>query len=830
MKYLLLPLHLLKFWYLESWWFFLTLWKNLILYLEEDLAVGLMWKLLFTPLFHDSSFVGRILSFIFRLAKILIGLLAFLVVTILVIILMLVWFGLPIILIYDAFGVLGWIVLFAGVGFFIIHIFTHPHKKVYQIKLNGDLWQASLVKRKGINKEKLFTNHEVQNLLGLLEITDADIDFIEVVVTDQLGQTAFELAKKTASKYIGFNHFLVAAVKLQLSVANELLKYNLTVEDFEKALNFQEKRKSRWRKVYLWDSDFAIHHLKGINRGWLGVPTPTLDSFSEDLTRQASKVGYADFLGRTTVISEIINILSTESLRNVCLVGPAGSGKSSLIKYLAKQIISGDAPPALATKRLVLLDFTKLVSGVKVEGDLADRIKQIFEEAKASGNIILVMEEIHNFGDAFTLIESYLESGEFQFLATTEDREYSKIIEARSSFARLFTRVNLSPATVYETEQIIEEKAILIERKEKISTTFKAITKMVKLAEDLIRDRVLPDSALNILEEAKVLAKSNGNKITEKQVAEVVGKRVNVPTVELGNEGKQELLHLEELIHQRLIDQVEAVKKVADTLRRSATGLREKNRPIGSFLFVGPTGVGKTELAKALAQVYFNKKNEDVFHRFDMSEYLAANGVGRLIGLVGTGGELTEVVKKTPYCLILLDEFEKASGEILNLFLQVLDDGRLTDGTGKVVDFTNTIIIATSNAASINIARSLEAGQTSDQLEKSVHTELLSIFKPELLNRFDEVVIFKPLSFEDLQKVVLLKLQALELQLKEQGYIIEFDPGLISDLAKRGFDKVLGARPLNRLIQDSVEAKLSRLILENKLAKGVPFKVGVELL
>ncbi|OGE37311.1 hypothetical protein A3B42_01020, partial [Candidatus Daviesbacteria bacterium RIFCSPLOWO2_01_FULL_38_10] len=548
----------------------------------------------------------------------------------------------------------------------------------------------------------------------------------------------------------------------------------------------------------------------------------------------AAKYGFPDLIRKSGVFEEITHILSQTTGRNVAVVGPPGSGKSALIKFLAQKIVVGDAPDALSTKRLVLLDFTKLLSGIKTQGDLAERIKNVFEEVEYAQNVIIVIEEIHNLGlgeagtsfNLYSLMSPYLESDGFQFIATTETENYSRILEKQGSFARLFRKIELSPATEEETLEVLVDRAITVERKNKIKISLVALKEAVKLAQKLIHDRVLPDSAISVLKEAQTKAVNGW--VTKNIVREVVSQFVKVPLSDLGTADKSKLLNLEAEIHGRLIDQEQAVKAVADTLRRSVTGLREENRPIGSFLFVGPTGVGKTELAKTLSDVYF--KQEGAFIRFDMSEYQNPESVARLIGASGEGGQLTELVRNRPYALLLLDEFEKADPKILTLFLQVLEDGRLTDGAGRTVNFENTIIIVTSNAGSLSIAQGLSNGKNLEQIDKEVNEELLKVFKPELVNRFDEVVIFKPLSPEDLQKIVGIKLAGLQKQLKEKGFLVEFDDGLIAELGKQGFDPVLGARPLRRLIQDTLESKLSRLILENKLVKGQTFKAGAELL
>ncbi|KKQ60054.1 MAG: ATPase with chaperone activity, ATP-binding subunit [Candidatus Daviesbacteria bacterium GW2011_GWA2_38_17] len=819
---------------MESFDVFFRTWKNLILFLEEDLAVGLMWKLIFTPLFHDSSFIGRGLSIAFRMGRILIGLFAFACATALMIVICIYWLLLPMLAVADILQLLSRVLFLSGIGLFIIHVLTHPHKKIWQIKQSSDLWSASTIKKEDLSFKKLLLDPEVVNLLSNLELEVSHLPDLQIIDADKLEEKAFELAKTSGAVYITPYYFFVAQIQEIPNIDQFLLKMDLSLEDFSQALLYLEKKRQNWRSVFIWDDDFAVHHLKGVNRGWLGTPTPALDLVGSDLTKEAAKYGFPDLIRKSGVFEEITHILSQTTGRNVAVVGPPGSGKSALIKFLAQKIVVGDAPDALSTKRLVLLDFTKLLSGIKTQGDLAERIKNVFEEVEYAQNVIIVIEEIHNLGlgeagtsfNLYSLMSPYLESDGFQFIATTETENYSRILEKQGSFARLFRKIELSPATEEETLEVLVDRAITVERKNKIKISLVALKEAVKLAQKLIHDRVLPDSAISVLKEAQTKAVNGW--VTKNIVREVVSQFVKVPLSDLGTADKSKLLNLEAEIHGRLIDQEQAVKAVADTLRRSVTGLREENRPIGSFLFVGPTGVGKTELAKTLSDVYF--KQEGAFIRFDMSEYQNPESVARLIGASGEGGQLTELVRNRPYALLLLDEFEKADPKILTLFLQVLEDGRLTDGAGRTVNFENTIIIVTSNAGSLSIAQGLSNGKNLEQIDKEVNEELLKVFKPELVNRFDEVVIFKPLSPEDLQKIVGIKLAGLQKQLKEKGFLVEFDDGLIAELGKQGFDPVLGARPLRRLIQDTLESKLSRLILENKLVKGQTFKAGAELL
>lgn len=834
MKYATLPTRILLFWYPQSIAFFVRTWKNMMLYLEEDLAVGLMWKLLFIPLFHDSSFVGRLLSLTFRLSRIVMGLFAFAITTIILILIGGYWLVLPALAIFDTPQLVSRILFMSGLGFFLIDVILGAHKKVWQIKSISQLWDCSLIKKEKVNLKNLQKSPEIIDLLSNLEIQISNLPSFEISDTENLGKKAYELAKKCGSEYLTPRYFFVAAVSEITGIENNLAKLELTLSDFEQVLMFLEKKRNTWRMVYLWDDDFTVHHLKGVNRGWLGAPTPALDLVSDDLTHEAASYGFPQLRRENDLLKEVINILSQETGRNVILVGPAGSGKTATLRYLAKQVVTGDAPEALATKRIVLLDLTKLLSGIKTQGDLAERIKVIFEEVGYAQNIIITIEEIHELGmgeaggslNLYSLMQPYLESDTFQFIGTTESENYSRILEKNSSFARIFRKIEIPAATENDTLQILEDRAIEAERKQKVKATFIALKTAVALSRKLIHDRCLPDSAISVLKEA--LTQSVNKWVTKEIVRRVISSRVKVPLVEVGNADKNKLLNLEEEIHSRLIDQEQAVKAVADTLRRSVTGLREENRPIGSFLFVGPTGVGKTELAKTLSEVYF--KTAGAYLRFDMSEYQTAESVNRLIGGPQQEGQLTEAVRQRPYALLLLDEFEKADPKILTLFLQVFEDGRLTDSSGRTVDFTNTIIIATSNAGSLTIAQGLQTGQTLEAIDKQVNDELLKVFKPELVNRFDEVVLFKPLSAQDLQKIVSIKLAILQKQMQEKGYLVEFDPTLVAEFAKRGFDPVMGARPMRRLLQDTLEAKLSKLILQNQLVKGQPFQAGVDLL
>ncbi len=847
-----LPWHLYQFWYPKSLGIFLRLWHNGLLFLEEDMAVGLMWKLLLVPLFHDASIPGRVISFFFRTVRILMGVSAYFLVSLLLLVVAFFWFLSPILvflplpiilsqhliddpLIFYLFEALCVGTLGVGICIYAYELLNKPLKKVWQIKSSEDIWNATHLSKNQITYDYLIKTQDVLELLQTLELTGATLSKFPVDLNDSLITKVLELSKLTKATIITSDLFFIAAWMLSPSMGQDILKLSLKPNDLTDALNFLQRKRNLYRRVYLWDDDFSVKHLKGTNRGWMSSPTPMLDLVATDLTKMAAKEEIEDFIGRGAVLQEVINVLSQSEDRNVLLVGPPGVGKTALVRHIAKMIISGDAPDALATKRVVELDLSRLTSGITVQGELAQRLEQVFAEIEYTSDLILFIDEIHNLGigdvgnnfNLYALIAPFFESGKFQFIGSTEEGNFARIIEKNGSFARLFHKILIPPASSLDTLETIEIRAIELWFKKGIASTFIGLKELVHYSEKLIHDKVLPDSAISLFKECE--PKAAVKKIINKDlVKSVIEMRVSVPIVELDDSHKQLLLNLENKIHEKLIDQEEAVTAVSDTLRRASASLRDQNRPIGSFLFVGPTGVGKTELAKTLAELYFKDKGS--FVRFDMSEYQSEESVSRLIGTENNPGELTETIKNRPYCLLLLDEFEKANANLLTLFLQVLDDGRLTDYSGNHIDFTNTIIIATSNAASLLIAEGLANNKSIPQLETEVKGELLKILKPELVNRFDRVVIFKPLSEQDLAKIVYYKLKDLTKMLEDQGYQVEFGDDVITEIAKKGFDPTLGARPMKRVIQDTLESKLSKMILNNELKKGELKHISMEFL
>ncbi|MBI2013481.1 MAG: ATP-dependent Clp protease ATP-binding subunit [Candidatus Colwellbacteria bacterium] len=595
--------------------------------------------------------------------------------------------------------------------------------------------------------------------------------------------------------------------------------------------------KSFSRRIPAVLGGFAARHIRHrvINRAWTSRPTPMLDLYGEDFTDMA-RAGRAGFLvGHREEYERLLNVLSRSSQPNALLVGEPGIGKETVVAHLAHQIIKDKVPSELFDKRLVSLNIGRLVSGAE-QAELQARIQRVFGEILRAGNIILYVPDIHNMlktasvegqMSAADTIIPFLTSDNFPLIGTTYPNEFKQYLERDSAFVGAFEVIRLESVKPEEARKILIFESLILESTYKVQITYPAIKSAVKLAEKYFGSSPLPGSAIGLLREAVSDTRRRGdNQVGEESVIAVAETRTKVPIQRAGLVESEVLLNLEEIIHRELIDQEPAVSAVARSLREYRSGLARRGGPIGAFLFVGPTGVGKTELSKILAKLQFGSVEAMV--RFDMSEYQDKKNLFQLIGSPdGTlTGALTERILEAPYSLILLDEFEKAHPDILNIFLQVLDDGRLTDSLGRVVDFTNTIIIATSNAHSDFIKRELEADKSMDEIAEGVKKKLTAFFRPELLNRFSATIVFKNLSPEDITQIARLQVKDFALQLyEEQGIKISFSEEAINRLSSLGYDPAYGARPLRRAISEYIKNPLSKLILSGEVARGSEVKV-----
>jgi len=573
-----------------------------------------------------------------------------------------------------------------------------------------------------------------------------------------------------------------------------------------------------------------------MNRAMTAVATPVLDAFGQDMTMLA-RYGYlAPCVGRQREFEEIFGIMAGGARRSLILVGNPGVGKNTIIEGLAQRMVEDDVPEFLRDKRLVSLSLAKLTSGADAAG-AQERLMRVMYEIRRSGNVVLYISDIQNMVgltagrqgsiDLADVLSQALAKNTFLCLSTTTPSDYRRYLEDKSSLDRVLEKVMIEEVSGNEAIQILESKANTIEHRHQVFFSYDAVAEAVSLANRYLHDRFLPEKAIQIMEEvaARVREKKGKNSlIVGNDVAAVISEKTNVPLTEITQEESAKLLHLEAKIHERMIGQEEAVSLVATSLRRARAEMRDIKRPIVTLLFLGPTGVGKTELAKTVAAVYFGDEKNMI--RLDMSEYQDQSSLNRLIGAPPgyagneSGGYLTEAVRKNPFSLLLLDEIEKAHPDILNIFLQVTDDGRLTDGGGRTVDFTNTIIIATSNAGT-NLIQDLVKQNVplAEIRQRLLDQELGRYFRPEFLNRFDGVVVFKPLSMAEVEAIARLMLLGVAQYLEEKGIKLEISPEAVSDLARAGFDPQFGARPLRRVIQQTVQDQLANYILAGQIKR-----------
>ncbi|PIR05275.1 hypothetical protein COV56_03710 [Candidatus Kuenenbacteria bacterium CG11_big_fil_rev_8_21_14_0_20_37_9] len=636
---------------------------------------------------------------------------------------------------------------------------------------------------------------------------------------------------------------IIFALASEEDIVKEIL-YDLLITDKEIAhvvewVDFYSKLMEEWHRLR-YRANFKPKN--AMNRAYTAVATPNLNQISEDMTLMARAGVYDLCVNRQKEKEEIFMALATAKAGAI-LVGQPGIGKRTIIEAIAELMVEEDVPKEMKDKRLVSLSASSLVAGASKEGDLEARIIVIINEIARAKNIILFIEDIHHLvglkGDsgrsmdmAEVLAEQIMRSN-FLILATTTIDDYQKYIE-NSSLAKTLRKIIINEPTQDETIRILEAKALRLEALHKIYFSYQSIEQIATLSGRYLHDEYQPEKAIGVLEEVALNVKqSKGEKaiVNSDDVASIISVRTNIPAAKIAKDERGKLLNLEQKMHERVIGQDNAISLVASALRRARTELRSKNRPIASFLFLGPTGVGKTEVAKTLAETYFGEEKNMI--RLDMSEYQSNDAMTKLIGSADTArvGYLTEAVRKNPFSLVLLDEIEKASFDILNIFLQVFDDGRLTDAIGKTIDFTNSIIIATSNAGADFIQQEVRDGASMEKIRDGlIGIYLKDKFRPEFLNRFDGIVVFHPLATEHVRQIAKLFLNQLAQRLEEKGVKFKITESAIYKLAELGFEPTMGARPLRRVIQDRVEDQLAKLFLDEKIKRRDEIILGPDLI
>jgi len=692
---------------------------------------------------------------------------------------------------------------------------------------------------------KLIGDPCINFVLTRSDISTEDINKIlagpaEKIPIEALFSESIAYSKKESQEYIDQFDILLALFKLNKGLANLEFQKELKENDLLNIVFWA-------RRVYsdtipFWEKpadQLGPGIFDTLATGW----TLETEKYTRDLTRELTKGGLRSALvGRESTIDRIQKTLSRSGRKNVVLIGEPGIGKTTIVLGLASKSQTGNLVAPLNYKRFLQLDLTALLAEAQT-GELERRLRDLITEVKHSGNVILFIPNIE-------LISGSKESRELDitgfFLQTLRDPDvaiigtstrdnWRRYVETKSGFAELFDVAEIKPPTSNEAIRILEDAAASIEPKHHVVITYKAINQTVELSERYVIDRALPGKAIDLLEEAATSVALNKKYFVESlDIQALITEETKIPVGTPTGTESEKLLNLEQELHKRIIDQEEAIKAVSESIRRARTITRTTNRPIGVFLFLGPTGVGKTETAKALAATYFGSENRMI--RFDMNEFQDINSVTRLIGSppgsseYEAGGQLTEAVRKDPFTLVLLDEIEKAHRKVLELFLNIFDEGRIADASGRQISFTNTLIVATSNAGAEYIREAVGINEDISALKTNLLEKLQreGIFSPEFLNRFDSIVVYKPLTLDQVQQVTQLLLMDLAARIKKQDISLVVTPKAVKWLSNKGYNPTYGARPLRRLIADSVEDALAKKLLSKEVVRGSTVTIDID--
>jgi ATP-dependent Clp protease ATP-binding subunit ClpC len=628
---------------------------------------------------------------------------------------------------------------------------------------------------------------------------------------------------------------LVFAVDVDKPFAEFLFAHQVKREDLEGAALWVEAEFEEEYARTRWWTRARLSRIPGIGKDLGFGYTWTLNQYSHDLTYATTHFARE---ARKDEIERVEEVLARNAQANVLLVGEEGSGKHAVLEGLAEWIRTGRAHPALEHKRVVFFDSSSVIASAQTKGAFESVMIQMFNEAIGAGNILLVIENFPSFvasalelgTDLISLLEPYMAGSAIQIVALSDMDSFHRDLESNGKIMKLFEKVTLEEPTRERTLGMLQDALGVIEPHTRKFFTYPALLRAYELADRFITSGAMPEKAIDLLEQAASATPADRMVIMPADIDTVVEKKTHIPTTIAEPEERSKLLHLEELLEARVIGQKRAILAVADALRRARSGLRAGTRPVGSFLFLGPTGVGKTETAKALAVTYFG--GEDAMFRFDMSEYQGVDGIEKLIGSrdAHDPGILTSRLREKPFSLLLFDEFEKASKEVHNLFLQILDEGLFSDGAGKKVSARETMMIATSNAGANIIWDLLKEGKELADIEGRVIDAIRRerIFAPELLNRFDATIVYRPLDKAELTQVATLLLQDLMKRLQKQEIIFESTDALAAKIVEIGYDPTFGARPMRRAVADRVEQVIAKKILEGKLKRGDTFRFSPE--
>ena len=655
-------------------------------------------------------------------------------------------------------------------------------------------------------------------------------DLQEIIIS------SFKIAAKKEHSRVELGDAIIALAEAHPYFKKILIASKLKPKDIENLtwwIESSEKKVSRDRRF--WDYENLMRH-GSLAKDWAAGYTITLDQYAIDWTEIVKERGFEEIVGHKQELESVERVLSGTGINNCLMVGEPGVGKKSIVHALSMKVFYGQSLPELNYKRVVELDLTSLLSRIVSPEEVEAILDRIFKEILEAGNIILVIDEFHNYVsqvprpgvvDISGVIASYLNISSFRTLAITSFAGLHKYIEQNPSLLSLFEKVEIPPLSEAETILILENLIPGQERKYKKFVTYPALRDIISHCGRYIQAVPFPKKAIDLLDEVLVYATRyiKGKLILPEHVAKIVSEKTQIPVGEVEAKEKVVLLSLEKLLHEKIINQEEAVDEVSESLRRARTDISVRKGPMGCFLFLGPTGVGKTETSKALAEVYFGSESRMI--RLDMSEFQHVEDIPRLLGSAGQEGLLTTPVMENPFALLLLDELEKAHPNILNLFLQVLDEGYVTDGLGRKISFANTIIIATSNAGYELILESIKDTRDWQGVKKSLLDYLFAkaIFRPEFINRFDAVVVFKPLTPENLICIAELLLSTLKQNLAKKEIELIITKPLKEKIVKLSYNPIFGAREMRRVIQDKVEDVLAQAILRDEIKAGSKIEI-----
>ena len=809
------------FWYYEkSLHEFLEIWKNFLRFAWQHFSIAELSMTLVAPWRRDVSaknwrgwhpkralglFAGNITSrfigAVVRLAVISAGIAFFSGVFLIGIFLLLFWLVFPIILAVFIYKVVFGSALFTGMAGFVMFYLAivvcayFVDSKVPYREMGFNL----------LYKEKFFER-----------------------ICNRLGTT-----KKALSRNVFKNS---QALEEFLKERNISLDDFAFIVDWETGLMEQQRaKKAFWR----WEN---LRKINRIGAQWKYAYTVKLDNYATDLSiSDPTEYRDKDLNGREDEVELLKLILQRPDQNCAVIVGGSGIGKSTLVHYLAKQIRLNESESYFKNKRIMVLDMGRVISdAISKGGDAEGEIRNLFSEAVYAGNIILVIEHFEQYlgkdssafhPDIAPVLSEFLSHPNFQLVATSSPKEYHQLIEKHDQIVKYFEVIEMREPSEQDTVEILYAN-LRPHETTGVIFTHEAIKAVIKESNRYNWSSPLPERAIDLAMDVMMLwnKKPDAFLVNEQTVSEFLSLKTGTPHGEIQSGERKKLLNLEKILHQQVIGQEEAIKQVAEALRRARSGISNMEKPVGSFLFLGPTGVGKTETAKALAKTYFGDEGRMI--RFDMSEFQTPSSIDRLLGSsqLNQQGRLVTEVKDNPYSLILLDEIEKAYPEILDIFLQILDEGFVTDAFGEKVNFRNTMIIATSNAGAALIKEEVEMGADADKIKQDVIDYAISnnVFRVEFLNRFDGVIFFRPLSGNELTNVVKLMLKKLAKRLHDEKNIdVDFSDDLSAKIIEKGYNPIFGARSLNRYIEDTVEDILAKKIIAGEVRKGEKVRIGL---